>query len=77
MKDYNNAKMRQRLLHEAMNRNDLLRKLKAMIPDTRDKGLYIEAQALAQLVDYIESDENEDSSFLMKLLRRNKVKEYR
>lgn len=69
--------MRQRLLHEAMNRNDLLRKLKAMIPDTRDKGLYIEAQALAQLVDYIESDENEDSSFLMKLLRRNKVKEYR
>ena len=77
MRDYNNAKMRQRLLHEAMNRNDLIKKLKAMIPETRDKGLYIEAQALAQLVDYIENEENEDSGFLMKLLRRNKVKEIR
>ncbi len=48
-----------------------------MIPETRDKGLYIEAQAIAQLVDYIESGENEESGFLMKLLRRNKVKEYR
>lgn len=75
MKDLNNAKVRQRYLQEIMNRDNLISKLKALIPDSRDKGLYIEAQAIAQLVDYIENDENKDLSFLMKLLRRNKVKE--
>lgn len=67
--------MRQRLLHEAMNRNILLDKIRKLIPQARDQGLYIEAQALAQLTQYIETRDDDDSSFLMKLLRRSKVKE--
>ncbi len=75
MKDFSKAKVRQRFLQETMNRNTLVKKLKALIPDSRDKGLYIEAQAIAQLVDYIENNEDKDLSFLMKLLRRNRVQE--
>lgn len=75
MRDFKNTKTRQRYLQEVMKRNELITKLKALIPDSRDKGLYIEAQAIAQLVDYIEKNRSDDSSFLMKLLRRNRVQE--